>query len=124
MTTALKQLDREFLNGYYKEMVNDVGEIFELFIEETKGDMVNLNHFLAEKKYTEVAEVLHKVAPCFFNVGIPSLTPVVRKIEADIHDRNYENIETDIKAFQFELNEYMPALNKEIVRLRNYEKVI
>jgi hypothetical protein len=124
MTTLIKELDREFLNGYYKEMVNDVGEIFELFLEEMKGDMINLHEFLKERKYTSVAEVLHKIAPCFFNVGIPTLTTVLRKIEANIHDEQYEHVETDIKAFEFELNEYMPALNKEIIRLRNYEKAM
>jgi HPt (histidine-containing phosphotransfer) domain-containing protein len=117
------QIDKEFLSSYYKELVNEVGEIFQLFLEETPSDIKQINENFSTGKYTEVAQVLHKIAPCFYNVGLPSLTPKVRAIEASIHAGDIENAETKMKSFEEELNEFLPAVIKEYQRLIAYNKV-
>jgi hypothetical protein len=121
MNNAPKELDKEFLNNYYKDMVNEVGEIFQLFIEETPGDIKLVNVFFAEAKYKEVAEVLHKIAPCFYNVGLPNLTDTVKAIEANIHAGATEEAATNFKSFEIELDAYMPAIVEEHKRLMTYQ---
>ncbi len=121
MDNTPKELDKEFLNNYYKDMVNEVGEIFQLFIEETSGDIKLIHDFFAEAKHKEVAEVLHKIAPCFYNVGLPHLTDAVKVIEANIHSGAYEEAASNFKSFAIELDAYMPAIIEEHKRLMTYQ---
>jgi Hpt domain len=117
------EIDKEFLHSYYKELVNDVGEIFQLFLEETPSDIRQINEHFSIGKYKEVAEVLHKIAPCFYNVGLPTLTPKVRAIEVCIHAGEIDNAKFQMKSFETELNEFMPSIIREHKRLIAYENV-
>ncbi len=111
------QIDKEFLQSYYKELVNEVGEIFQLFLEETPSDIYLINENFSTGKYKEVAEVLHKIAPCFYNVGLPTLTPKIRAIEVCIHAGEIDNAKSQMKSFETELNEFMPSVIQEHKRL-------
>lgn len=117
------EIDKEFLNAYYKELVNDVGEIFQLFLEETPSDINQINEHFSTGKYKEVAEVLHKIAPCFYNIGLPTLTPKVRAIEVCIHAGQIEDAKSQMNSFEAELNGFLPAIIKEHQRLIAYDKV-
>jgi HPt (histidine-containing phosphotransfer) domain-containing protein len=117
------EIDKEFLNSYYKELVNEVGEIFQLFLEETPSDIQQINENFSTGKYKEVAQVLHKIAPCFYNVGLPTLTPKVKAIEVCIHAGDIDNAKSQMKRFEAELNEFLPAVIKEHQRLIAYDKV-
>jgi HPt (histidine-containing phosphotransfer) domain-containing protein len=108
------EIDKEFLRSYYKELVNDVGEIFQLFLEETPSDIEQINENFSTGKYKEVAQVLHKIAPCFYNVGLPTLTPKVQAID---------NAKSQMKSFEAELNGFLPAVIREHQRLIAYDKV-
>jgi HPt (histidine-containing phosphotransfer) domain-containing protein len=121
INTMNKVIDREFLVSYYKEMVNEIGEIFELFLEEMPGDFAILNEKISSNNFSGVAEVLHKIAPCFYNVGLPQLTKEVKAIEASIHEGNTGNISERVMAFQDEYNEYLPAIIEESNRLNATE---
>jgi HPt (histidine-containing phosphotransfer) domain-containing protein len=120
MSNMNKELDKEFLNSYYKDMVNEVGEIFQLFLEETPQDIANINNYFEEAKYKEVAEVLHKIAPCFYNVGLPTLTAKVQSIEASLQAGSYDEASSKMKDFHTELDAYMPAIHTEHKRLMAY----
>lgn len=117
------EIDKEFLISYYKELVNDVGEIFQLFLEETPSDIQQINENFSTGKYKEVAQVLHKIAPCFYNVGLPTLTPIVRAIEVCVHAGEIENAKSQMKSFEAELNGFLPAVIREHQRLAAYDKV-
>jgi HPt (histidine-containing phosphotransfer) domain-containing protein len=117
------EIDKEFLGSYYKELVNDVGEIFQLFLEETPSDINQINENFSSGKYKEVAELLHKIAPCFYNVGLPTLTPKVRAIEVCIHAGEIDNAKSQMKSFEAELNEFIPSIIREHQRLIAYDKV-
>jgi HPt (histidine-containing phosphotransfer) domain-containing protein len=117
------EIDREFLNSYYKELVNDVGEIFQLFLEETPSDIHQINENFSAGKYNEVAQVLHKIAPCFYNVGLPTLTPKVQAIEVCIHAGEIDNAKSQMINFEAELNGFLPAVIREHQRLIAYDKV-
>ncbi len=119
MKTMEKELDREFLNSFYKEMVNEVGEIFELFLEEMPADLLLINEKVASGQFTAVAELFHKIAPSFYNVGLPTLTQHAKSIEASIHAGDIDKISDQVSAFEMEYNEYLPALHQECNRLNN-----
>ena len=113
-----KMIDRDFLKSYYNEMVDEIGEIFELVIEEMPGDFTLIDNALAENNYTEAAKVVHKIAPCFYNVGLPQLTQMAKAIENDIHAGNTQNIKDDVATFKAEYDSYLPALKAESQRLK------
>ncbi len=117
MNTIAKSLDREFLSYYYKEMVDEIGEIFQLFLQEMPADFALLKESVDNRNYAQVAEVLHKIAPCFYNIGLPQLTKDVKEMEASIQARDLELIPERISAFQEEYNEYLPAIIEESNRL-------
>ena len=117
MNTHTKELDRSFLLSYYKDMVNEIGEIFQLFLQEMPGDFAILRENVSKNNFTGTAEILHKIAPCFYNVGLPQLTKQVKAIEADIHAGNTVNIASAVTHFENEYNEYLPAIENECTRL-------
>ncbi len=119
MKTMEKELDRDFLYSYYKDMVDEIGEIFELFLNEMPGDLIQIKEKIAAENFNEVALLLHKVAPCFYNVGLPSLTKMAQEMEALIHDNKTVDAVILFKVFETELEEYMPAIIQESERLKS-----
>lgn len=117
MTPSIKAIDKEFLKSFYKELVDEIGEIFQLFIEEVPNDLKEINLKLQEKNYTEVALLLHRVAPCFYNVGLPILTKKIKNIEDEFRLGNFETASNNFINFEKELEEYMPAIHAECKRL-------
>ena len=121
MTSLIKDIDRDFLNNYYKEMVNEIGDIFHLFIEEIPEDLINVKHLIADNKYTQASEILHKIAPSFYNVGLPFLTAKIQPIETHISEKKYTEAFDEILIFEEDLKSYMPALKMEWERLKALE---
>jgi HPt (histidine-containing phosphotransfer) domain-containing protein len=120
MSTITKQLDKEFLNNYYKEMVNDVGEIFQLFLSETPNELNHLKEAAGANNHKVCAELLHKIAPSFYNVGLPSLTATAKALEASIHGGEVADISEKLHNFYNEVEDYMPAVEMESKRLEAY----
>lgn len=123
MNNSNFEIDKAFLSSYYKELVNEVGEIFQLFIEETPFDISQINLNFTSGAYKQVAEVLHKIAPCFYNVGLPTLTPKVKEIEVCVHAGQIDDAKNKMKSFEAELNGYMPSIIKEHKRLTEFARV-
>ncbi len=118
MNTMQKDLNREFLITYYKDMVDEIGEIFELFLQEMPADISLIKESFALDQQQDSAQLLHKVAPCFYNIGLPNLTDKVKEIEANIHEGNFNDAKTMFEDFEMELKEYMPAIEQECERLK------
>jgi HPt (histidine-containing phosphotransfer) domain-containing protein len=121
MDNANRELDKEFLNSYYKDMINEVGEIFQLFLEETPKDVENVKKSFEENNFKQAAEGLHKIAPCFYNVGLPQLTTMVQQIEASIHASAYDEAKAKMNEFETLLTEYLPAIKEEHKRLLTFQ---
>jgi HPt (histidine-containing phosphotransfer) domain-containing protein len=121
MSTMEKQLDRDFLLSYYKEMVNEIGEIFQLFIEEMPTDLHNVKTAFANKNYKEAADSLHKIAPSFYNIGLPQLTKKVQATEALLHNNKFDEAQTLLNEFEIDLDSYMPAIIDENERLASLD---
>lgn len=112
-----KNLDRDFLKSYYNDMVEEIGEILELVISEMPADFSLLDNAMANKNYTEAAKVMHKIAPCFYNVGLPQLTQIAKGIEQEIHKGNTDNLQKSVDDFKTEYYSYVPAIEAEAKRL-------
>ncbi len=122
MNIMNKELDRAFLKSFYKDMVNEIGEIFQLFLEEMPSDLKLINENIAIGKFSTVADLFHKIAPSFYNVGLPLLTQEAKNIVAIIHAGDLSLVPARIQAFELAYNEYLPALYEECNRLN--KKVI
>jgi HPt (histidine-containing phosphotransfer) domain-containing protein len=116
-----KKLDKDFLITYYGEMVEEIGEILELVISEMPGDFNLLDEAMANNEYGEAAKVMHKIAPCFSNVGLPQLTQMAKGIEQEIHKGNTHNLQENITAFKEEYYSFIPAIEAEAKRLAERE---
>jgi HPt (histidine-containing phosphotransfer) domain-containing protein len=114
----MKQLDRNFLINYYQDMVDDLYEIFDLFLLETPVDLTNITDFVNEEKYCEAADAIHKIAPSFSNVGIPNLSLRLIDVENEIRNCNIQTAASCLNSFKAEFNDYMPAIVEEYQRLK------
>jgi HPt (histidine-containing phosphotransfer) domain-containing protein len=112
-----KQLDRQFLTSYYHDMVDEIGEIFELFLQETPEDITDIKNSIAANKFKEAGDQLHKIIPSFSNVGLPQLSLQLRAVEATVHANDGAKATALMQAFEKELDEYMPAIIEEYKRL-------
>ncbi len=118
MVAFEKNIDRDFLNNYYKEMVDEIGDIFQLFIEEIPYDIKRVKQGLTSGNYNEASEILHKIAPSFYNIGLPVLTAKIQPIESFIEQNNFTKALNEIILFEEDLNSYMPAVIMECERLK------
>jgi HPt (histidine-containing phosphotransfer) domain-containing protein len=112
-----KQLDRQFLATYYQDMVDEIGEIFELFLEETPAEIDAIKKSIASNKLKEAGDQLHKIIPSFSNIGLPQLSLQLRAIETTVHASDGTKAMLLMETFEKELSEYMPAILEEYKRL-------
>jgi HPt (histidine-containing phosphotransfer) domain-containing protein len=115
----IKQLDRQFLTSYYHDMVDEIGEIFELFLQETPADIADIKNLIATNKFKEAGDQLHKIIPSFSNVGLPQLSRQLREVETAVQANDGAKATALMKAFEKELEGYMPAILEENKRLNN-----
>jgi HPt (histidine-containing phosphotransfer) domain-containing protein len=112
-----KQLDRKFLLNYYGEMVDEVNEIFEIFLQETAGEIAEIKKLFALNKPKDAAEIMHKIIPSFTSIGLPQLSVQLQEIETYVNTFSGVKSITLMNAFDAELSEYMPAILEEYKRL-------
>jgi HPt (histidine-containing phosphotransfer) domain-containing protein len=112
-----KQLDRQFLKNYYQDMVDEVGEIFELFLEETPAEIGAIKNSITTNKLREAGDQLHKIIPSFSNIGLPQLSAQLREVETLVKSGHQEKAIALMNDFDKELEAYMPAILEENKRL-------
>jgi hypothetical protein len=118
MLTHEKKLDKKFLTNYYREMVNEIGEIFETFLSETPNEIREISDLLNRQNIMEAGEKLHKVVPSFLTIGLPQLTVKLQIVEVYINYANLSTAKLLMRSFVKELDEYMPAISDEHRRLK------
>jgi HPt (histidine-containing phosphotransfer) domain-containing protein len=117
MSTPVKEIDRQFLEDCYQDMVDEIGEIFELFLLETVPAVTKIKSLVDYSQLTPAAEELHKIAPSFSSVGLPQLTTSLREIEAVAKANEQARALILITAFEQEFKAYLPAVTAEFERL-------
>lgn len=118
MIAIEKDIDKQFLHKYYKDMVDEIGDIFHLFIDEIPQDLKKVKQTFASANYKEASEILHKIAPSFFSVGLPELTAKIQPIEKNITAKNFNEAYVGIVLLEKDISSYMPALQRECIRLK------
>lgn len=117
MDTQNKQLDKQYLMESYQDMIDEIGEIFELFIDETAPAITKVKSLIDYSQFTQAAEELHKIAPSFSSVGLPQLTVQARNIETVVKANDHGQATILIIAFEEEFKSYLPAIAEEYNRL-------
>lgn len=113
-----RQLNREFINNYYGEMANELEEIFELFLQEIPTDINEIKNLLVLNKTKEAANLLHKIIPSFSSIGLPQLSVKLQLLETYIKNNEVCIAVIGIEIFESELSEFIPAILKEYIRLK------
>lgn len=118
MLTHEKKLDKKFLTNYYREMVNEIGEIFEAFLSEIPEEIAAINDLLYRHNIKEAGEKLHKIIPTFIGIGLPQLTVKLQVVEVYINYTNLSTAKLLMRSFIQEMNDYIPAISDECRRLK------
>jgi hypothetical protein len=118
MLTYEKKPDKIFLTNYYREMVNEIGEIFETFIKDTPEAVREISDLLNRDNITGAREKLHTIVPSFVSIGLPQLTVKLQIVEVYINYANLSTAKILMRSFITELDEYMPAIWGEFRRLK------
>ena len=118
MLTQVKQLDKKFLNNYYQEMVDEVQDIFEVFLKETTKEINEINDLLNQDNFKCASEILRKITPSFLTIGLPQLTVKLQIIEVYLSFSNLTSAKLLMRAFIKEMEGYMPAIIEEYKRLK------
>lgn len=114
-----KQIDREFLRQYYHDLVDELEEIFEIFVEETPREISKLTTLFSQNNFKEGGQLLHKIIPSFTNVGLPHLSAQLKQVERQLDPEEKDETIFQIKRFEQEFNEYLPDIINELGRLRS-----
>jgi HPt (histidine-containing phosphotransfer) domain-containing protein len=116
----MKQLDKKFLVYYYQEMVDDLFEIFDTFLDETPEDIKSIRNCLSRNDFETAADITHKIIPSFTSIGLPNLSNELKEIEDKINPSNAVLAKLLLDDFDFEVQSYMPAILAEHQRLKEY----
>jgi HPt (histidine-containing phosphotransfer) domain-containing protein len=117
MGTGANQLDKQFLQDCYMDMVDEIGEIFELFLVETTPAIAKIKSLIDYSQFTQAGEELHKIAPSFSSVGLPQLTTQAREAEFAAKANDQPKVTSLIAALDDAFKAYLPAVTEEFNRL-------
>jgi HPt (histidine-containing phosphotransfer) domain-containing protein len=112
-----KQLDKQYLTDCYQDMIDDIGEIFELFLAETSPAITKIKSLIDYSQLQLAGEELHKIAPSFSSIGLPQLTIQLREMEVVAKTGNQAQSVLLITVFEEEFKSYLPAVVEEYDRL-------
>jgi HPt (histidine-containing phosphotransfer) domain-containing protein len=117
MGIQANQLDKRYLQNCYMDMVDEIGEIFELFLAETTPALTKIKSLIDYSQFAKAGEELHKIAPSFSSIGLPQLTVQLRELEAAAKANDQPKALSLIIEFEEEFKNYLPAVMEEYERL-------
>jgi HPt (histidine-containing phosphotransfer) domain-containing protein len=112
-----RELDRQFLAEYYQGMEDEIGAIFEIFLQEVPPVVAQVTQMLSEEKLSEAKALAHGIIPSFTSVGLPQLSVQLREVEEAAAAADGAGSRLLMTAFEKEFNEYLPAVMAEAERL-------
>lgn len=112
-----KELDRLFLAEYYQGMEDEIGAIFEIFLQEVPDTIAAIKQQLAAQHLSEAKSLAHSIVPSFTSVGLPQLSAQLLKVEECAGMGDGAGCIALMEAFEKEFDEYIPALTAEMERL-------
>lgn len=118
MNNPTRQLDREYLLNYYKDMMDEIGELFESFLSETDENITKIMQSLYSSDLHTASETLHYIAPSFIVVGLPQLVLQLQEVESFAADNDQAKALSLMQSFYQEYTEYLPAIIEENNRLK------
>jgi hypothetical protein len=118
MLTNEKHLDRSYLNNYYQEMVDEIEEVFEIFLKDTPKEIKEISNLISYNNQQAAEEKLHKIIPAFLTIGLPQLSLKLQIVQVYLGFSKLINARLLMNAFIKELGEYMPAIQDEYRRLK------
>jgi HPt (histidine-containing phosphotransfer) domain-containing protein len=117
MGTQANQLNKQYLQDCYMDMVDEIGEIFELFLAETEPAITKIKSLIDYSQLTQAGEELHKIAPSFSSIGLPQLTVQAREAEFAAKANDQQKAYVLITALAGAFKDYLPAITEEFSRL-------
>ncbi|MCT4625067.1 MAG: response regulator, partial [Schleiferiaceae bacterium] len=111
-------LDQSTLNMFYEGDNEYALEMFSLFSENYPDQIQSLKAFLNENNFEEAQKIVHKMKPTFSMVGAPSIQNAFQILEDKLRFKDQLGVETEWKNAQVLLDEFIPAIESELKRLK------
>lgn len=116
-----QEFDTTTLDMYYGEDISYALEMFEIFSEQLKESIPEIQVALSTSNRIELRHLVHKLKPTFTMVGFPSLTQYFEKWEQDLDQPNlsfelFPSVWEDINP---KVMETLNLVDREIIKMKD-----
>ena len=94
-------------------------EMFELFVRQYDEQITILKALLKSKRYEKAKKIVHKMKPTFSMVGAPVIQDSFQLMEDKLRYNDQIGIENMWSKSEALLQTYIPAIYKELERLKS-----
>lgn len=115
-----RKLDRRFLKYLYKDKVNEINDVFEVFIKKIPRSLCELHTLVQEKRINPALDKINEVAPEFNAIGLPYLAVKLQTVGVYLDFLKLQDAQISLQEFEQELRQYIPIIMQEYSRLIAY----
>lgn len=116
-------LDQSILEQLYGDDLHYAASIFEIFIEYSLPDFRQLQVAVENSDWEEIRQLAHKLKPTFSMVGLTRLEEKLQVIEQNASQKMSYNIIKNLEEVAETLENYIPILQSEYYKMREYLKM-
>lgn len=116
-------LDQSILEQLYGDDLHYAASIFEIFIEYSLPDFRQLQVAVENSDWEEIRQLAHKLKPTFPMVGLTRLEEKLQVIEQNASQKMSYNIIKNLEEVAETLENYIPILQSEYYKMREYLKM-
>ncbi len=116
-----RTLDRNHLNNFYQGITEGLDVIYDMFLDETPGNLVQAKEALLAGDHKAAADIIHAILPSFSTIGLPNLSASLRHVYNDLKaGKSFEAL-PGLEEFRAEFELYIPAIVEEQQRLKSLQ---
>ncbi len=116
-----KKLDTTYLEKLYSGNVDYALSLFDIFLECTEGDWVEIKQATKSKEWGRLKDLVHKIKPNFSMVGLTWITDLAQKAYEQLKDGMQDKAVETLQEMQQEMDQYMPLIRVEHQRMKQYQ---
>ena len=114
-----EKLDLSFLEEFYGGDLEYAADMFEIFLSNTVPELDHFDAIIAQKNWTVIAKLAHKLKPTFSMVGITMLEAKMLEVEMGAKQRPEEtDFSQLIQEIQTSLKTFLPILEEDLKKMR------
>ena len=122
--THHEMLDASYLETFYEGDLHCMLEMFEVFIKHVSSYSANFGAAIEAGNWDEVSALAHKLKPIFAMVGLNHKQAIMIRLEKEVGSDcpDLEQIKEGYQEFEDLVEELLPVLKEEVIRIKNFLK--